>query len=248
MPPQPLDAAYWLGRTPLFKGLKQIDLRAISATARRQVAGADSCLFRQGQRAERQYVLLQGRIKISQLTRDGREVILRFIGPGEIFGIVSTLGEEFYPASAHALEESHVLSWDGTTMAGLIECYPRIAINALPILSSRIRELQERFREMATESVDCRLARALVRLTGQAGSVSDGKVRIEIPLKRQTLAELAGTTLYTASRLLSKWERLGVIESGRGRIIVRSLEKLGMLADGNAAAGSPMDRSARSGA
>jgi CRP/FNR family transcriptional regulator, nitrogen oxide reductase regulator len=225
-----LDAAYWLAKSPLFRKLSEPDLRAIAATAQRKVVAPGTCVFHQGRPAECQYLLLHGRVKIFQVTSDGREVVLRFIGPGEIFGIVSTLGEAVYPASAEAMEESHILGWDGTTMAGLIECYPRIAINALPILSSRIRELQERFRELATESVDRRLACALLRLATQTGRASGREVLLEIPMKRQTLAEIAGTTLYTASRLLSQWERDGVVASGRGRIAIRSMEKLKALA------------------
>ncbi len=102
-----------------------------------------------------------------------------------------------------------------------MERYPRLALNALHLLAGQIRDLQERYRALSTERVERRVARALARLTQHAGQKVAGGVLINLPLSREDLAEMTGTTLYTVSRILSRWERDGLVELGRERILIR---------------------------
>jgi len=83
-----------------------------------------------------------------------------------------------------------------------------------------------RARELATERVASRVARTLLRLARQSGRPVDGGILVDHPLSRQELAEMTGTTLYTVSRLLSAWEDAGLVEAGRERVTVRSVEGL----------------------
>jgi CRP-like cAMP-binding protein len=113
-------------------------------------------------------------------------------------------------------------------MAALMDQYPRIARNALSDVTARLRDLQERYRELATERVERRVAQALIRLAGQAGWKTERGVLIDMPLSRQDLAQMTGTTLYTVSRTLSGWQRHGLLEIGRQR--VRILDFPGIVA------------------
>jgi CRP-like cAMP-binding protein len=116
-------------------------------------------------------------------------------------------------------------------MNRLMEQCPRIAINAIQILAERIREFQDRIRELATERVERRIARALLRLARQSGKkVSEG-VLIDLPLTRQDLAEMSGTTLYTVSRTLSQWESQGLVYASREKVIIRYPHGLVMIAE-----------------
>jgi CRP-like cAMP-binding protein len=99
--------------------------------------------------------------------------------------------------------------------------YPRLVSNALTIVGLRLQELQNRYRELATERVEQRVARAILRLVRQSGKQVEDGVQIEFPLSRQDIAEMTGTTLHTVSRLLSSWEQSGVLDGGRMRIVLR---------------------------
>jgi CRP-like cAMP-binding protein len=99
------------------------------------------------------------------------------------------------------------------------------------LLSERLREVQERFRELATERVAQRIARALLRLVRQAGRRVKNGVLIDMPLSRQDLAEMTGTTLYTVSRTLSEWESRGILESGREKVLVKRPHALVAIAE-----------------
>jgi CRP-like cAMP-binding protein len=89
-------------------------------------------------------------------------------------------------------------------------------------MSDRIQELQDRLRELSTERVERRIANTLLRLARQTGQKTPDGIRIDLALSRQDIAEMSGTTLYTVSRTLSRWEQIGIVESGRERVLIRS--------------------------
>jgi CRP-like cAMP-binding protein len=117
--------------------------------------------------------------------------------------------------------------WDAGTFKALVECLPVLHQNMIRLTSIHLQELEERFRELATEKVAPRVARQLIRLQDQAGSTQNGDV--EIGLSREGLGQMTGTTLYTVSRLLSAWEAHGLVNSRRESVTicdVRSLRKV----------------------
>lgn len=232
-------AREWLSGQPLFQGLDRSHIEEVVNDARQRQAEHGRYFFHQGDQATAFYVLIQGRVRIAQLTPEGQQVTLRIASPGEMFGGIAALGEPTYPASAQALETSAALVWDGDTMFRLMEQHPRIALNTLHLLVGRYQELQDRYRELATERVERRVARALLRLARQTGRKVEGGVLIDFPLSREDLAELAGTTLYTASRILSGWERQGLVEAGRQRVLVRIPHGLVAIAEDLAPSHSP---------
>jgi len=108
---------------------------------------------------------------------------------------------------------------------------PYLSFDLMKLMTGYIQEMQERYRELATEKVQRRIALVLLRLTSQMGTKSaDG--RIELTFTRQDLAEMAGTTLYTVSRVLSEWEKRGLVESGRERVLIRNPHGLVQVAEG----------------
>jgi CRP-like cAMP-binding protein len=112
-----------------------------------------------------------------------------------------------------------------------MERYPQISLNGLRLIAGRFRELQDRYRELATERVEQRVARALVRLTRQVGKRTEEGVLIDLPLSRQDLGEMTGTTLYTVSRIMSRWEQAGLVVTGRERIVIRNPHGLVIIAE-----------------
>jgi CRP-like cAMP-binding protein len=145
---------------------------------------------------------------------------LRYVAPVDTFGVVAVLSEAEFPVSAQAVDVSEVLVWSKSTINSLMLEIPQIAVNGMSILAGRVREFQQRIVEMSTERVERRIARALLRLAQQTGRKTDEGVLIDMPLSRQDLAEMTGTTLYTVSRMLSQWESKGLIHSGREKIVI----------------------------
>src|SRR5690606_33958618 len=150
-----------------------------------------------------------------KLTTDGQLVLLRFVLPGEAFGGVSALGERRYPVSAEASEEAQGIAWNGRTIEGLMRRQAQLALNSIELLAERLHEMQTRYEELATQQVEQRLARILMRLVQRAGKRVEGGVLVDLRLTRQDLAEMSGTSLFTASRILNRWQDAGVIESKR---------------------------------
>jgi CRP/FNR family transcriptional regulator, nitrogen oxide reductase regulator len=220
-----------LAKTSLFKDLIPSDLEQVIKSARIHDIGVDEFYFFEGDPAEKVYVLKTGKVRLTQVTVEGQQVILRYIQPGDEFGIIAALSEINYPVTAEAVAACSSLTWDKATMQTLMHRFPKIAINGLHILANRVQEFQDRLREMATERVERRIARALLRLVRQAGRKIDEGVLIDLPLSRQDLAEMTGTTLYTVSRILSQWENQTIIQSGRERIVIRYPHGLVIIAE-----------------
>lgn len=224
-----------LAASPLLKGLTRGQFRAVAAAAQQRTVEPHELFFRQGDPAARIYVLLTGEAKLAEVHPDGQEVIHRMIWPGEVFGGIAAWGETVYPVSAEAMQASEAFAWEGPTMMRLLERYPSIAVNALHLMIARVHELQTRVTELTMEQVEQRLARALRRLAAHVGRRVDRGTLIDLPLSRQDIAELTGTTLYTASRIISHWETLGVVEAGRQRVLIVQPERLDAIAEASPA-------------
>jgi CRP/FNR family transcriptional regulator, nitrogen oxide reductase regulator len=220
-----------LGEAPLLRGLSASSLEEVAAKAIEKRVKASGTLFREGEPASALYVLMAGRVKLTQVAADGHEVILRFVGPGEAVAALALFENATYPLTASAVSESVLLVWHRDVLQGLFQRHPALAVNAMRLLSERLREVQERFRELATERVAQRIARALLRLVRQTGRRVEGGVLIDLPLSRQDLAEMTGTTLYTVSRVLSEWEGQGILESARMKVLVKHPHALVAIAE-----------------
>jgi len=189
--------------------------------------------FLQGDESTHLYVLTSGQVKLMQSNPNGQRVNLRTIHPWQMFGALGVVREEAtYPATAQALEDSSALAIESGFLHSLLETSPHISFDLMNLMTSYIQEMQSRYRELATERVEQRMANALIRLAGQVGVKSEKETAIVLFFSRQDVAEMTGTTLYTVSRLLSEWERKGIIETGREKIKIIKPHDLVRIADG----------------
>jgi len=212
------STAAFLKKVVLFQNLPEPVLAEIAAasTARRVEEGG--FFFLQGDETRFLYVLTAGRVKLTQTTLDGQQVALRMVGPEQMFAGAAILHyTNGYPVSAEAVEDSSALAWEATAFKVLSEKYPPLSFNLMQLMQAYILEIQARYRELSTERVEQRVARALVRLTAQTG-IKSAEGTIALSLSRQDLAEMSGTTVFTASRILADWERRGIITTGRERV------------------------------
>jgi CRP-like cAMP-binding protein len=224
---------------PLFQQLTPAEVEIILQNSRSRRVEEGGYYFYQEDPATHIYLLSEGKVKLSQLTPDGQQVILNVVGAWEAFGLVAIVDSATYPVSAQAAADSAALSWDHDTLKSLASRYPTLALNAMTWMASRVHDFQSRIRELSTQRVEQRLARALLRLVRQVGRKTETGVLIDLPITRQDLAEMTGTTLYTVSRILSQWERQGLVDTGRERVVIRFPHGLVRIAEDLPANASP---------
>lgn len=223
-----------LAPLPPFSMLSTDQIREVldQATARRYDAG--TTFFEEGQDAERFYMLLDGYIRVVRMSEQGERIIALHIPSGELFGIAQALGHNAYPASAVAVADCIALSWSSHLWQDFSATYQGFASETYKSVGHRIEEMSARILELATLQVEQRIANALLRLINQSGRKVANGIEIDFPITRQDLSEMTGTTLHTVSRMLSAWQRQGVIESQRKHITVCDPHKLVILSGASA--------------
>jgi CRP-like cAMP-binding protein len=209
-------------RSRIFDGLTQAERERWLARAARTALKKGDTLARQGEPARRLYLVESGFLKILQLTAEGTEVIVRFVSPGEPFGGVVALGDAPYPVTAVVAQPAVVHVWTREAVEELLLQTPQVRVNIMREMATHMTDALTRVRELTTGRVGQRLAQTLLRLTRQCGQPSAEGVLIAQPLTRQELADLTGTTLYTVSRTLARWEALGLVESRKRLLLVKS--------------------------
>lgn len=215
---------------PLFSQLSDDDLQRVVTSAVSKLVSPGQSVFEQGEPATQFYLLLSGRLKVTQIANDGQQFIVRMVHPGDIFGFAKALQREDYPGTATAATDSIVLGWPMSLWQPLIEKCPHLALTALNTIGQRLEEAHTRIREMSTQEIEQRIAQTLLRLMKSAGRQEKDGIRIDFPLSRQDLAEMTGSTLHYVSRILSSWENQSIVRSGRRSITVTSTEKLRLTA------------------
>lgn len=214
----------------LFAGLTREECLQFASCARARSFTRDELLFMQGQPVKNLVLLQTGSVKLTQISSAGDEVILWMNGKGDAVDVNS--GESAcnsHTCSARALETCMALTWEYSKLQSLLVEHPQIRTNINQILSNRLHELEERFREIATEKVAKRLALTLLRLLKSVGK--QHHAGIQVSLSREELAQMTGTTLFTISRILSKWSDEGFILPRREAVVVRDpsrLERIGV--------------------
>ena len=204
----------------LLRGIDREGVQEIVAAAQVRNMDPGAYYFVEDDPADTGYLLLDGKVKLTQVTLDGQQVILGYLPPGRVYGIIAILKKVTYPVSAQAVGECKALAWDQKTLNQMMRRYPQIALNSLYIMAGQIREFQNRVRDLSTKRVETRVAHAVMRLANQSGKKVEAGVLIDLPLSRQDLAEMTGSTLYTVSRILNDWEKRKIIKSKRKQIVI----------------------------
>jgi len=138
-------------------------------------------------------------VKLNQTGLDGQQVLIRVITPVTLFALVALTNTSDYLVTAQAAEDSLAIYWTRRDLMEFVIRIPQMAQNAMCIMAEQLQEIQVRFREVTTQRVEPRLAHTLMRLAAQSGKRVDKGILINLPLTRQDLAEMSGTTLYTVS-------------------------------------------------
>ncbi len=218
-----------ISSSALFAGLTREECSLIASCSRSRLFTRDEMLFMQGHPVKGLMLLQTGSVKLTQISSAGDEVILWINGRGDAVGLnCRECPCSSHTCSARALETCKVLTWECSRIHALFVAYPQIRTNINQMLNDRLKEIEERFREVATEKVAKRLAMTLLRLMKKVGS--EHHAGVQISLSREELAQMTGTTLFTISRVLSKWRDMGLVLPRREAVVVLDparLEEIG---------------------
>ena len=208
-----------------LEGLAKPERESILAAATLQRFDANSVVTNQGQPAEHLFLLTKGRARFFSITEGGQKLILLWLPPGEIFGGRALLPvPSLYLASAEAVKESWALMWDRNTIRGFAAQYSRLLDNALSIASEYLAEHLESYLSLTRHNARQRLAHVLTTIAPSMGRRVSGGVELDVT--NEELANTAHVTPFTASRLLSEWQRSGDVLKSRGRLLLRSPERV----------------------
>jgi CRP-like cAMP-binding protein len=211
---------------PVFAGLSERDWEKIADLFSERQYQKDDYIFLEGEAPEALYVVRSGKVKVLRHSTDGKDVVLRVASSGHMLGTVAVFDGSGYPGTAQAIEECSVLVIARNDCLTLVNRYPVFALAVIHDLGSRLRSSAEQIRSLAVERVEQRIARTLLKLAETAGSeVPEGRV-IEMPLTRQDVADMTGTTVETAIRVMSKLRRAGLIRTRRGKVVLVDMDAL----------------------
>lgn len=209
-----------LARVPVFETLGVEDLRRVADVAVPRRFQSGQVIFREGDQSDTCYVVRAGHCRAVRHHADGRALTLAHFGTGDIFGELAMFDTEKRSATVEALDEVQALAILSGDMRRLMSEHPEISAKLVIALGRRLREANERLARQSFQTVQSRVAGVLAELVARAQDEGQGERDVEVRITQVDIAQLAGSSRESASRFLAVLERAGVLEQGRGRIVV----------------------------
>jgi CRP-like cAMP-binding protein len=228
------EVSDFLRASPVFATLPAHELASLAAAARETPFRAREYVFREGDAAQWLCLVKAGHVRIVHHSRTGKDVVLELLGPGEVFGGVAAIERRPYPASAQATEPSLIVQIPADLVVGLVERHPPVVREMALLIGRRLRAAHDSVKSLAVEPAEARLAATLLRLADREGIRAKRGVELPFHLTRQSLADMSGTTVETAIRVVSRWLHDELVEDRNGRLIVRDEGALRALVQGEA--------------
>jgi CRP/FNR family transcriptional regulator len=226
-----MDRRDILAALPIFAGLSDRDWEKIIDFFGERHYQKDDYIFLEGEAPEAIYVVKTGKVKVLRHSTDGKDVVLRVVSPRQMLGTVAVFDGAGYPGTAQVIEDCALLVIARNDCITLVQRFPVFALAVIADMGHRLRSSAEQIRSLAVERVEQRIARVLLKLAETAGSdAPEGRV-IEMPLTRQDVADMTGTTVETAIRVMSKFRRGGWIKTRRGKVVIVEIRQLEQIAE-----------------
>ena len=216
--PESLDET--LRKTTIFRRLTPEDRRRLSAVASLRSYEKGDILFSEGDASDELFTVASGHVKVFKTTPRGADVILEIFGPGDPVGAVAVYESRAYPATAVALELASCVVIPRQAFFALLETQPTLVRGLLTGLTHRLVELTNRLAELSGGRVEARLARFFVKLAGEVGRPGPEGTFIPLPLSRQEIADMIGTTIETSIRIMSRWGKDSLIRTDKDGFVI----------------------------
>jgi len=216
-----MDRRKLLASVSLFSSLDEKELELLLGTTTTKRLKAKEVLFRKGDPGNQLYGILSGSLKVMATGTDGKDVMFTLMGPGEVIGEISILDGGERSASAAAVEPTELMTLHRRELIPFLEQHPAATIGLASVLAARVRRLSERAEDRQTMPLPARMAKRLISLADQYGKhpIVGGPVEIRLP--QQDLADLVGTTRESVNKQLRAWQDQGIVELGRGRVVLK---------------------------
>lgn len=215
-----------LSQISLFDDLEETELEPLSKVSVERKYKENSIIYFEGDLGDNIYFIKDGKIKISKTTEVGEEVILYVLGKGDFFGEIELFDEGNVPNTASAITDSNIILVRNTDMKGFLRISPEVTLRMLKLMSQRLRISQMKVKDMALQNASSRVIGTLVNLAQDHGKKDSKGIEIDLLLSRKDLANMAGLSRETLTRVLFKLQSQGLINlEGRG-IIIRNMEEL----------------------
>ena len=224
-----MDRRELLGSVSIFASLGEKEMDTLlQATTMKKMKPKD-VLCRKGDPGNQLYGILSGSLKVTATGADGKEVMFGLMGAGEIIGEIALLDGEERSATVTAVKGTELLTLHRRELIPFLESHPRAAISLAGVLASRVRQLSDRAEDRQTMPLPGRIAKRLLSLSQEYGKrpIVGGPVEVRMP--QQDLADLVGTTRESVNKQLRAWEEDGILELGRGRVVIKQPESLGAI-------------------
>ena len=215
-----------LAQTGLFSTAPRELLSDLAARASTVVLSPNEILFMKGDPGDRLYIVATGAIRIGAMSPEGREVSYGVLGPGAVLGEIAVIDGGERSADAKAIEPTTLLSIERRDVLAFLHNHPAQALELLKLLCGRIRSADEMLDDVVFMSLPNRLAKHLLTLEQIVGMTDRAAGRTEVRLSQQMLAEHLGISRESVNKVLSKWEEIGIVSLGRGRIGLERMEEL----------------------
>ena len=215
-----------LRRMALFRRLTSEDRARVAAVSRVVHHARGNTVFSEGEDADAFLAIVEGRVKVYKSTPAGKEIILEIFGPGDPLAAVAVYESAPLPASALALDDVTCLRVEKRDFFELLERHPALVRGLLSGLTIRLAELTRRLAELTGARVEARFARLFLKLAHQIGRADRGGTFVPMPLARQELADLTGTTIESAIRIMSRWGKEGLVLTEGDGFVIPDVERL----------------------
>lgn len=224
----------YLSEVAIFQDLSPDEMAALARSAPMKEVAAGTIFYSPDDAAEVLFILKKGRVKLYQLTPDGRALTMHIYEAGSIFGEMALLGQGMHGSFAQAMTPCVLCLMSRDHVQRLLFGDPRIAMRIAEALGTRLASVENRLFDFAFRRVPERLARLLLQLAQPHRALLSFTQRMEVRYTHEELADMIGTTRETVTKLLNEMRSRGLVELQRGRITLLDMNGLQRLASGEA--------------
>ncbi len=219
-----MDVTLYLKKVPIFAGLTQFDLDKLASLVTVQHYAKDNLILLEEDMGRVLFMIGKGKVKISQINDDGREVILSILSSGDIFGEMALLDGSSRSASVTSLTDSELMILRRGDFLNLLEEYPKVSINLLKELARRLRKSDSQIKSLSLKDATGKVAYVILRLAEEIGIHKDNSIVISGLPMQQDIANMAGTSRETVSRVFSKLQQNGLIIKKGSKLTITDID------------------------
>lgn len=210
----------------VFQNISEEELKEIEPYIKRESVKKKGNIFSEGDQPEWFYIVESGKVKITKMSSDGKEIILEIISPGDIFGGVAVMKGFPYPANAIAMENSKIIKISRRNIMRLVDRFPNLMYCIAMNLGDRMKSSHDSLKNIALERVEARIAALLLKLADKVGVKVKEGILIDMRLTKQDVADMVGTTVETSIRTFSKFKKEKLLSETEGKVVIKNRDGL----------------------